>query len=72
MNTEFCKEKSGGGQREALFKDLASGYDVFNDLQNNLMEGTKFYNDLTEVITQNIYFILLHNNGFCYFVVIQL
>lgn len=54
MNTEFCKEKSsGGGQRESFFKDLAAGYDVFNDLQNNLKEGTKFYNDLTEVITQN-------------------
>lgn len=50
VNTEFCREKSSGGQREALFKDLASGYDVFNDLQNNLVEGTKFYNDLTEVI----------------------
>lgn len=53
MNSEFCREKSSGGQREALFKDLASGYDVFNDLQNNLIEGTKFYNDLTEVIIKN-------------------
>lgn len=53
MNADFCREKSGGGQREALFKDLAAGYDVFNDLQNNLMEGTKFYNDLTEVIIKN-------------------
>lgn len=52
MNTEFCKEKSSGGQREAFFKDLAAGYDVFNDLQNNLKEGTKFYNDLTEVTIQ--------------------
>lgn len=57
MNTEFCKEKSGGGQRETLFKDLASGYDVFNDLQNNLMEGTKFYNDLTEVNIQYTCFV---------------
>lgn len=54
VNAEFCKEKSGGGQREALFKDLAAGYDVFIDLQNNLLEGTKFYNDLTEVIIQII------------------
>lgn len=54
MNTEFCKEKSGSGQREALFKDLAAGYDVFIDLQSNLIEGTKFYNDLTEVNNFNI------------------
>jgi len=52
VNTEFCKEKSSGGHREAFFKDLAAGYDVFNDLQNNLKEGTKFYNDLTEVTIQ--------------------
>ncbi|CAI6349534.1 unnamed protein product [Macrosiphum euphorbiae] len=50
VNSEFCREKSSGGQREALFKDLASGYDVFNDLQSNLVEGTKFYNDLTEIL----------------------
>lgn len=57
VNTEFCREKSNGGQREALFKDLASGYDVFNDLQSNLVEGTKFYNDLTEVIIFNKLFM---------------
>lgn len=55
MNAEFCKEKSGSGQREAFFKELAAGYDVFNDLQNNLREGTKFYNDLTQVIYIYIY-----------------
>lgn len=59
VNTEFCREKSSGGQREVLFKDLASGYDVFNDLQNNLIEGTKFYNDLTEVIIWNILFMII-------------
>jgi len=31
MNTEFCKEKSSSGQREAFFNDLAAGYVVFND-----------------------------------------
>lgn len=50
VNTEFCSEKSGTSQRDALFKELAAGYDVYNDLQNNLVQGTKFYNDLTEVI----------------------
>ena len=43
-NTEFCQHKAkntSGAQREALLKDLASGFDAFMDLKGNLEEGTK-------------------------------
>lgn len=36
---------------------LASAHDTFRDLQNNLKEGMKFYNNLTQVI-----FLLLYAN----------
>lgn len=41
---------SSGSTRDALFTQLASAYDVFIELQNNLREGTKFYNDLTQLL----------------------
>lgn len=55
-NTEFCREKMGGGnvavQRETLLKELAAGFDAFMDLEKHLEEGTKFYNDLTELLVK--------------------
>ncbi|XP_076063979.1 programmed cell death 6-interacting protein-like protein AliX [Oratosquilla oratoria] len=50
-HTEFCKATSGqGGDRETMLKKLASAFDTFNELRGNLNEGTKFYNDLTQLL----------------------
>lgn len=38
------------GGREAMMCQLAAAHDVFRDLLNNLREGTKFYNDLTQLL----------------------
>jgi len=35
--------------REHVTRQLAEGFDAFTDLQSNITEGTKFYNDLTQV-----------------------
>lgn len=56
QHAAFSRESGAGtDSRDALLKQLAAAYDVFTELQNNLKEGTKFYNDLTEllVIFQN-------------------
>lgn len=40
---------SNSGRREQFFGELATAHNNFIELQNNLQEGTKFYNDLTQV-----------------------
>lgn len=49
-HAQFVTERgSTASGRETMMCSLASAHDTFRDLQNNLKEGTKFYNDLTEV-----------------------
>lgn len=41
---------AAGGERERLLKMVATSYDIFMELTDNLHEGTKFYNDLTQLL----------------------
>jgi len=40
----------GKSAREELLKQWAAGHDAFFELKGNLQEGTKFYNDLTQLL----------------------
>lgn len=51
-HAEFVQERgSSAGGRDNMMCQLAGAFDAFNELHNNLKEGTKFYNDLTQVKT---------------------
>uniref|UniRef100_A0A8C4WXZ1 ALIX V-shaped domain-containing protein n=1 Tax=Eptatretus burgeri TaxID=7764 RepID=A0A8C4WXZ1_EPTBU len=50
---EFSQHKQASAEsnlREDTLKQLATAHDGFMDLLSNLVEGTKFYNDLTEIL----------------------
>lgn len=50
-HNKFTRESgSGTSTRDTLFSELAKAYDTFTELQHNLKEGTKFYNDLTQLL----------------------
>ncbi|XP_029445481.1 programmed cell death 6-interacting protein isoform X2 [Rhinatrema bivittatum] len=50
---EFSKMKQSNSEanlREEMLKNLATAHDNYVELVKNLKEGTKFYNDLTEIL----------------------
>lgn len=53
-NEDFVDLKGGSqssaSARDQFFSRLAAAHDAFNDLLRHLQEGTKFYNDLTQLL----------------------
>ena len=52
-NEKFSSEKGGNDNRNAreeMLKKFAAAHDAFFELQKHLQEGTKFYNDLSQLL----------------------
>ena len=55
-HTAFEQETSAYSlsARDQKLRDLAAGYDAYMELTANLDEGTKFYNNLTELLLNKV------------------
>uniref|UniRef100_A0A915INI9 BRO1 domain-containing protein n=1 Tax=Romanomermis culicivorax TaxID=13658 RepID=A0A915INI9_ROMCU len=53
-NEKFMRVKGSGSgaERENILKMLVNAHDAFIELDSNLKEGTKFYNDLTPLLVR--------------------
>ncbi|XP_063368295.1 programmed cell death 6-interacting protein [Cydia amplana] len=49
-HARFAAAGGGGGSRGAALGRLCAAHDAYADLTNNLKEGVKFYNDLTQLL----------------------
>lgn len=64
---QFVQERgSTTSGRESIMCQLASAHDTFRDLSNNLKEGTKFYNDLTQVCCKNLVGRVINKELWCF------
>ena len=67
-NEKFTSEKGGkddGNARDEMLKKLAAAHDAFFELQKHLQEGTKFYNDLTQLLVTFQNKVWVSNNNYC-------
>ena len=64
----FLRESGGGtNDRDEVLKQLAAANDAYFELKGNLQEGTKFYNDLTQLLVtfQSKVIIILYKFSKC-------
>ena len=50
MTILFFTGVDGKSAREEILKQWAAAHDAFIEVKGNISEGTKFYNDLTQLL----------------------